>query len=264
MTKVIITGCGAAPGVPALAKGWGKCDPNNQKNIRRRVGTYIESNGAKIIIDTSPDLRQQLLDHNIKLLDGVLYTHAHADHLHGIDDLRELNRIIKRPLNIYASVETGEVIKQRFSYLLTDKEHLNNSSFKPSLILNEVVHGKTFDINGLEIVPIALDGHMLPSTGYIIGNGEIVYIADCKSIPEKSLSLIKRKPKLLIIPLTCIHFCHKEPYHMDIDEMLEYVKRINPDQTIINHMAVECDYDEVNHLTPKNVEPAFDNMVIEI
>ena len=109
--KVIFMGTGAAPGVPAVSKGWGACNPNNVKNRRRRIGTYIEIKGKKFLIDTSPDLRQQLLDNNITGIDAVLYTHAHADHAHGIDDLRELKRISGELVDIYASAQTLKEMK---------------------------------------------------------------------------------------------------------------------------------------------------------
>ena len=121
MSKVIILGCGAAPGVPSLSYGFGECDPNNPKNIRLRSGTYVELGSAKFLIDTSPDLRMQLILSNIKDIDAVFYTHPPADHLHGIDDLREINRIHNKPIDIFASLSCMEYIKLRFSYLLVGK-----------------------------------------------------------------------------------------------------------------------------------------------
>ena len=127
MDKLVIMGSGAAPGVPAIANGWGDCNPNNPKNRRSRTGVYLEIRSTKILIDTSPDVRMHLLNNNIRFLDAVLYTHGHADHLHGIDDLRDLNRILLRPLDVYANSQTSDIIKQRFSYLVANKEHMNNN-----------------------------------------------------------------------------------------------------------------------------------------
>lgn len=260
MNKMIILGSGAAPGVPSLACGWGDCNPNNPKNIRRRTTVYFQFGQTKILVDTSPDLHNQLIDGNVCRLDGVLYTHAHADHLHGIDDLRDLNRISRQPINIYANMQTSAAIRERFPYLLSDKNHPNNPIFKPSLILNELEMGKEFKINDVKIVPILLSGHALQSCGYVFNDGEVVYIADCLEIPEESLSQIKIKPKILVMPLTTII---AQTYHMGLSRLLEYVERIAPQKTIINHMAVECDYDNVNNLTPENVFPSFDNMSVE-
>ena len=118
MIKVTVLGAGAAPGVPSLSCGWGDCNPENAKNLRTRTSTYYDFNGTAILIDTSPDLRLQLIRHQIKRLDGVLYTHTHADHLHGIDDLREINRINNNSLNFYAKGDVVETICQRFPYLI--------------------------------------------------------------------------------------------------------------------------------------------------
>lgn len=260
MGKIIILGSGAAPGVPSIACGWGACNPYNPKNRRRRTTIYLEFGKTQLLIDTSPDLHDELLDAQICRLDGVLYTHCHADHLHGIDDLRELNRISRQSIDIYGNGQTCSFIRQRFSYLVSERSHPNNPIFRPSLIINELEMGEKFKINDVEITPIALEGHAVETTGYIFNDGEVVYIADCKEIPEKSLSLIKKQPKLLIMPLTTII---EQTFHMGLDKLLEYVKVIKPRETIINHMAVECDYENVNKLTPDHVMPAYDNMIIE-
>ena len=122
MSKVIILGSGAAPGVPSLAYGFGDCDPKEEKNIRLRSGTYMEISGVKLLIDTSPDLRMQLILSNIRDVDAVFYTHPHADHLHGIDDLREINRITGRAIELFASLDNLNVIRTRFPYLIAEKK----------------------------------------------------------------------------------------------------------------------------------------------
>lgn len=144
MTKVTVLGAGAAPGVPSLSCGWGDCNPENAKNLRTRTSTYYNFNGTAILIDTSPDLRLQLIRHQIKRLDGVLYTHTHADHLHGIDDLREINRINNNSLNFYAKGDVVETICQRFPYLIASPGCVNNVMRQPSLISNEIEHNKAF------------------------------------------------------------------------------------------------------------------------
>lgn len=260
MGKLVIMGSGAAPGVPSIACGWGDCNPDNPKNRRRRTTTYVEFGQTQLLIDTSPDLHDQLWDSRVCRLDGVLYTHCHADHLHGIDDLRDLNRLSRCSIDVYANGQTCSFIRQRFSYLVSERDHPNNPIFRPSLIVNEIDPGEDFRINDVKITPLNLEGHAVETTGYSFNDGEIVYIADCKEIPEKTLALIKQRPKLLVMPLTTLH---EQTFHMGLDKLLEYVRIINPHKTIINHMAVECDYDHVNLLTPDHVVPAFDNMTIE-
>ncbi|MBP3546971.1 MAG: MBL fold metallo-hydrolase [Alphaproteobacteria bacterium] len=259
MFNVKILGSGAAPGVPAIAIGWGDCNPDNPKNRRSRTTTYLTYNDTKLLIDTSPDLRMQLLSNNVNSLDCVLYTHAHADHLHGIDDLREINRINKSSLDIYGSSETIKVIKQRFPYLLTTPNHVNNVSILPSLIANELEYYVPFYINDLKITPIRLVGHMAPSTGYIFNDGEVVYIADYRHIEQQAFDMIKKNVKLMVVPLTTPEGTE---FHAGLDEILSDIKKINPEMAVINHMAAECDYDVIRNITPQNVEPAFDNMNI--
>ncbi|MBR1649228.1 MAG: MBL fold metallo-hydrolase [Alphaproteobacteria bacterium] len=259
--KMTILGSGAAPGVPAIAIGWGACDPNNPKNCRTRTTVCLEYHKTRILIDTSPDLRTQLLKAHINTLSGVLYTHPHADHLHGIDDLREINRITSRSLNFYASPDTLRGIKQRFPYLLATPKHLNNVSTHPSLIANEINYYEPFYIDDLKITPIRLMGHMMPSTGYIFNDGDIVYIADYRKIEERAFEMIKKPVKLMVVPLT---LPEGSEFHAGLDDILSDIKRVHPQKAVINHMAAECDYEAIFNITPANVEPAYDNMEIDL
>ena len=264
MGKIIFTGTGAAPGVPSLSRGWGNCDPNNEKNRRRRIGTYLEIGNQKFLIDTSPDLRAQLLENEIRYVDGVLYTHAHADHIHGIDDLRELNRIIKRPLNVYGTKHTIDQIRTRFSYLVADPLcTADRCIYKASLAVSEIGFDESLYLGDVKIDVLELTGHLVPSNGYIFNDGEVVYVADCQEISEVGLKKIKVKPKVLVLPLTTPNAGYAKISHMGLDKVLEYVNVIKPERAILNHMAAECDYDEISRLTPSNVFVAFDNMVVE-
>lgn len=261
MTKVIILGCGAATGVPSISGNWGRCNPNNPKNIRRRAGVYIEKDNTKILVDTSPDLKNQLWDNNIKLLDAVLYTHTHADHLHGIDDLRGVTRNLKSSLNFYAIKSHIEEIVSRFNYVCSNSYHKDKTKH-PELLPNILEYYKDFDLGNLNIVPLKFDGHTIITTGYSFNHGEIVIIPDFKEIPIETLNYLKNiDVNLLIIPLTVPY---EAEYHAGIETVLKYISEINPQRAVLTHMAVECDYDEIMFATPENVIPAFDNMIIEI
>ena len=261
MTKVIILGAGAAPGVPSLSNGWGECNPDNPKNRRRRTSTYYDFGETKILLDTSPDMLWGMKDNNIRRLDGVLYSHAHADHLHGIDDLREINRIQENGLDIYAAQETMTVIAERFSYLLASKEKDCNVMARPYLIPNVVEHNKPFYIKDVKICPIRLIGHNVPSTGYVFNDGEVVHIADFRSIDKIGLEQIKIRPKLLILPLTTPYI---HPYHACLEEVMNIIAHIKPEKAVLNHLASECDYDEIMNATLDNTYVAYDNMLIEL
>lgn len=261
MTKVVILGAGAAPGVPSLCCGWGNCNPDNPKNRRIRTSTYYEFPQAKILIDTSPDLRLQLIDNKITAVDAVFYTHAHADHLHGIDDLREINRITQASIDIYACPVTMEYIHERFNYLLAKPGEAGDCITRASLIPHRLSPNEPVEVNGVKVTPIRLLGHNLPTTGYVFNDGEIVHIADFRAIDDSGMEQIKVRPKLLVMPLTTPY---GQRFHAGLEDVLQYIEKINPEQAILNHMASECDYDEINALTPDNVRPAFDNMAIEL
>ena len=248
MKQLVILGSGAAPGVPSLGRGWGVCDPCNPKNIRSRSSAYLEYDGIKLLIDTSPDLRQQLLANNIRCLDGILYTHAHADHVHGIDDIREINRIIRQNLNFYAGAKTTRYIKHNFSYLLAKPNKVNDVVRLPSLVPNVIKANHPFEIKDLKIMPIKLLEHCPECLGYVV-------------IAESAYERIVKRPKLLVLPLTTPY---GQPAHAGLDVVLEVIKRINPEKAVINHMATECDYNEIMNSTPENVVPAYDNMCIDI
>lgn len=261
MIKVIILGSSAAPGVPSLSRGWGVCDANNPKNIRTRTSTYLEIHGVRILIDTSADIRMQLVNHNIRDIDAILYTHNHADHVNGIDDLREINRINCKSLNFYAGLHTVRSIKKRFGYLIASAKKIKDIIRQPSLIANVVKANHSFYIQNIKITPIKMKDHCPECLGYVFNDGEYVHIADFKSLAESAYKMILQRPKLMVIPLTTIK---GEVQHASLAEILEYIKRINPERIVINHMTTECDYDTINDLTPDNVAPAFDNMIIEI
>jgi len=260
MNRLIILGSGAAMGVPALGNGWNACNPDNPKNIRLRSAAYLEYNGIKLLIDTGPDLRTQLLAQNIRFLDGVLYTHSHADHLHGIDDLREINRINSKSLNFYAGKNTIDCIKQRFEYLIASPKHTNNVMQRPSLIPNIVKANRPFYIKGVKITPIKLKNHCPETLGYVFNDGEYVHIADFKALAMSSYKQIIKQPKLLTIPLTTIN---GERQHASLIEVMNTIERIQPEHVLLNHMTNECDYDYLNSITPDYIQPAYDNLCFE-
>lgn len=260
MSKVIIMGSGAAPGVPSLSSGFGDCNPLNKKNFRLRSGTYMELNGVKFLIDTSPDLRLQLINNNIRALDAVFYTHVHADHLHGIDDLREINRIAKKPIDVFASKNNMEYIRLRFGYLLISNGVELNPLYQAALIPHTFDYEKSFEFEGLKITPILLNGHNVEVSGYIFNDGEVVHIADFHQISDSALKLIKRQPELLIMPLTTPSGTR---FHASFEDLMNYAKKIAPKRMLITHMATECDYDAVKSMCPANIEPAYDGLTVE-
>ena len=260
MSKIIILGSGAAPGVPSLSQGFGDCNPSNLKNIRTRTSIYYEFGNTKILVDTSPDLRLQLIQNQIRQLDAVLYTHVHADHLHGIDDLREINRISGKGMNIYLTAFSLGYLRERFAYLLAQENQPEDVVRKPCLYPNVVAPNQCFYVKDVKITPLRLIGHNIESIGYAFNDGEIVHIADFKKLDKSIYAQLKTRPKILLMPLTTPY---GQQFHAGLEEVMAYVQEINPEKVILNHLASECDYDTINEKTPDYVIPAFDNMTIE-
>ena len=265
MTRALFLGAGASPGVPSLSCGFGCCDPTNPKNIRTRTSTVYEVNGKRLLIDASPDLRAQFLHNDIKNLDGIMITHAHFDHIGGIDELREINRINKKPLNVYAPNYVMKTLKKRYAYMVMDKrskkEYMKDGyEAKGGIIINIIKPNHEFNIQDIKITPLKLLGHNVPSCGYII-NDEIVHLGDFKELSSSAEERIAGiKPKLMVFPLTILD---EHRYHLGLKEVLYYVDKFKPEHIVLNHMASECDYVYVNNHTPANVEPAFDNLELK-
>lgn len=259
MNKVIILGSGAAPGVPSISSGWGACNPNNPKNYRSRTSTFVDIDGVTILIDTNPDINHQLINHQIRQFDALLYTHAHADHIHGIDDMRGINRVTRKNLNFYCGAKTAKYIKHNFSYLLSKPNVVHDVVKMPSLVCNIIKPNHMFEVNGLKIMPIKILEHCPETVGYVFNDGEYVHIPDFKYLAESAYKQIKRRPKLLVLPLTTPF---GQVTHAGFDDVLKVIERINPEKAVINHMATECDYDWVNSNTPEYVTPAYDGMEI--
>jgi len=259
--KVTILGSGAAPGVPSIGHGWGACNPDNPKNIRSRTGTYLEFGETKLLIDTSPDIRAQMLNNKIGAVNGILYTHSHSDHVGGIDEMRELNRLTHKNVDIFCTQDTYNNINHRYGYLINHEQEARNVMLFPSLYPNIIENYNRFTINSVDITPVKMSGHSVETNGFVFNNGQIVYLADFKSVDEEVYEQIKVQPELLIIPCTNQFGA---TYHATLDEVKEVINKINPKQAIINHMAIENDYDFMNENTDNRTFAGYDNMTIEL
>lgn len=253
--KVTILGCGGSGGVPLIGDDWGACNPGNPKNRRLRVSILVESGDTTILVDTSPDLRQQALTVGLKNLDAVLFTHAHADHLNGIDDLRPMNRLLNRALDVYGSPQTIREIRDRFDYVFASIKP-GAGFYKPCLMPHEVTG--PFAIGGVSIVPFEQDHGYSTTTGFRIG--DMAYSTDVVDLPEEAFAALKGL-KLWIVD--CLRF---EPHetHAHLDKALAWIERVKPQRAVLIHMNHAVDYDELAARLPPGVEPAFDFMTIDI
>ncbi|MBQ9271790.1 MAG: MBL fold metallo-hydrolase [Alphaproteobacteria bacterium] len=261
MNRAIILGSGAAPGVPTISDGWGDCNPHNPKNRRTRAGVYVEINNVKILIDTSADIRNQLLDNDIHTIDAVLYTHAHADHIMGIDDLRALTYHHKQGLNIYGAKPHIEEIRNRFDYVFTDIPSKETTQ-RPQLISNVIEYGQEFYVGNLKIMPLEFAGHPVPTTGYSLDDGRLILVPDYKIIPLLTLEYLQKiDVNVLIMPLTNLETSR---YHAGKEDNLMYIQKIRPQRVFWTHMSPKCDYDNVMRISPANTAPAYDGLEIEL
>ena len=253
--RAIILGSGGAAGVPAIAAGWGSCDPNNPKNRRLRPSIIVETDNTRILVDTSPDLRQQLLAQNVRSLDAIVYTHAHADHLHGIDDIREINRAMNGAIPIWGSPGVLSEINSRFGYVFEPLVPGYKNIYKPLLTPNEIT--APFTIGDISIVPLKQDHGYLETMGFRFGN--LAYTTDLVTLPEESFEALVGVEIWIIGCLTQID---THPTHVSVQTALTWIDRIKPRRAVITHMGSRIDYDALKASLPSHVDPAFDGMII--
>lgn len=260
--RFTILGCGSSMGVPRAALGWGACDPNNPKNRRRRCSLLVERrapNGGitRVLVDTSPDLRQQLLDTDVDWLDGVLITHEHADHTHGIDDLRPLFVHKRRQVDIWMDETTGDMLRSRFAYCFAPQP---GSDYPPTLKERRLVAGQPITIEGqggpIPVLPVLQDHGPIMSLGFRFGG--LAYSADIKALPDESLPLMAGLDVWIVDALR--HGSH--PSHMNLAEALDWIARIRPARAILTNLHADLDYNVLRAQLPPGIEPAFDGLAI--
>jgi phosphoribosyl 1,2-cyclic phosphate phosphodiesterase len=256
--KITILGCGAAGGVPSISEGWGQCNPANPKNNRRRASILVQDTQSQVLIDASPDLRAQLLDCGVSKLDGVVFTHAHADHLNGLDELREVNRVLRAPLDVYANSETLRDMRLRFGYAF-DGIPPGEPIFRPWLVAHHIgeASGDTFMVKTLQVKTFLQDHGFSTTLG--LRFGDVVYSTDVVELPDAAKAAIRGAQVWIV---GAIGFAH-HPTHAHLDKVLGWVKELQPRRTVITHMGPKMDYDVVNAHCPAGVTAAFDGMTIE-
>jgi phosphoribosyl 1,2-cyclic phosphate phosphodiesterase len=253
--RVTVLGCGASTGVPAIGPSWGRCDPADPRNRRRRVSALVEIGPVSILIDTSPDLREQLLDAGVARVDAVVVTHAHADHLHGIDDLRSVNRLMRQAIPLYADEKTLAEIRRRFGYVF-DPVKEPGPYYKPTLVPHEIVG--PFEIAGIPIVPFIQDHGFSTTLGLRIGG--FAYSTDVAELDDAAFAAIEG------IELWVVDCLRREPHptHSHVAKTLGWIARARPRRAILTHMDQSLDYRELSAELPSGVEPGRDGLVIEL
>lgn len=251
--KVTILGCATSTGVPIVSCICPVCTSKNPKNSRTRCSVLVEAKGKNILIDTSTDLRFQALRHGITRLDAVLYTHSHADHTHGIDELRIYNFINKTAIPCFGNMQTIKNIKKNFKYIF---DMVKSAGGKPKLTLATVAD--EFDFDGIKITPVEVYHADWTIFGYRIGG--MAYLTDCSGIPDWSWEKLKDLDLLIISALRY----RPHPAHLNVEQAVETARRIKPKLTVFTHMGHELDYDTLLRELPDSIVPAYDGMEIEI
>jgi phosphoribosyl 1,2-cyclic phosphate phosphodiesterase len=259
-----ILGCGFSGGVPRPGFGWGACDPANPKNRRRRCSLLVEREGergkfTRVLIDTSPDLREQLLDAGVNWLDAVVLTHDHADHLHGIDDLRSLVIRYKRRVEVYADKATASTMHARFGYCFTTPP---GSSYPPILNDHRLIPGEpvVFDGEGggIEMAPFHVNHGEINALGVRFGG--LAYSPDIKDVPTDSLRFLQGLDVWILDAL----FYRQHYSHFSVADALAWIERVQPKRGILTHMHSDIDFEALRAVLPANVEPAYDGLKITL
>lgn len=253
MMKITVLGCGSSGGVPLIGGIWGVCDPSNPRNTRTRVSILVEQGGTTLLVDTTPDLRQQLLACQLKRLDAVLYTHAHADHCHGIDELRSVNWLIQKPIDIYADATTLNDLNKRFSYIFLGAG--TGNFYKPSVNPHEIVG--PFSVGHISVTPFAQKHSATRSLGFRFG--DFAYSTDVSAFDDAAFEAL-RGVKTWIVD--CVR-PEPHPTHSHLAQTLEWIEKVKPERAFLTHMSHKMDYDTLVATLPPGVLPAYDGLIIE-
>ncbi|HSF65706.1 MAG TPA: MBL fold metallo-hydrolase [Paracoccaceae bacterium] len=259
--RFTILGCGSSGGVPRLGNDWGACDPANPRNRRRRCSLLVERLGAggitRVLIDTAPDMREQLLDAGVGTLDAVVYTHSHADHVHGIDDLRQIVFNMRGRLPVWADGPTQDALLSRFGYAFVQPA---GSPYPPILDLFSI--DGPFTVRGaggpIPLTPFEADHGTMPALGFRIAG--LAYLPDVVAIPEESW------PHLMGLDVWVVDALRRKPHptHAHLALTLDWIARAQPARAVLTNMHVDLDHATVDAETPAHVTPAHDGMVIDL
>jgi phosphoribosyl 1,2-cyclic phosphate phosphodiesterase len=259
--RATILGCGSSGGVPRIGTMWGACDPSNPKNRRWRCSMLVERIGkprhSTVLIDSSPDVREQLLGVRCTALDGVLYTHDHADHTHGIDDLRMVTYAMRKRIDVWVDEPTRKSLTERFGYCF---EKPAGSSYPPILNAHAIEPPAPIRVEGpsgvIEAVPIPQLHGDITTLGFRVGG--LAYSPDLSDIPEASVPLLEGLDVWIVDALRFT----AHPSHFNVKQALQWIERLKPKRAILTHMTTDLDYEALKRELPAGVEPAYDGMVI--
>ncbi len=251
--KCTILGCGGSLGVPQLLCKCYVCKSTDQKNRRLRSSIYVESSTTKILVDTSPDFKEQAIKHGINKIDALLYTHAHADHISGIDDIKPIVLKAKKDLTVYLNEATLKSITGTYGYMFSS----NSAVYRPLLSSCLLKDYSDFSVNDIKITSFLQKHGEINSMGFRFGS--LAYSTDFNELSGKSMEALEG---IDIWIIDCLRYGWA-PTHIIYEQALEYIERIKPKRAILTHMAHDIEYNELKRLLPSHIEPAYDGMIVE-
>ncbi|GJD32681.1 hypothetical protein PMNALOAF_3958 [Methylobacterium adhaesivum] len=258
-----ILGCGSSGGVPRVAYGWGACDPAEPKNRRRRCSLLVERTGPEgdtgVLVDTSPDLREQLIGAGVRSLDAVLFTHAHADHTHGIDDVRPLVLQMRRRIPVYADAHTRALLERRFGYCFATPP---GSEYPPILDMNSLMAGETVAVGGaggaVTALPFAMEHGNEAALGFRFGPA--AYAPDVSLMPEAAQAHLHDLDLLIIDALRET----PHPTHYSVSDALALIETVRPRRAVLTNLHTDLDYATLARKLPAHVVPAYDGLSLTV
>jgi phosphoribosyl 1,2-cyclic phosphate phosphodiesterase len=249
--EVVVLGTGTSHGVPMIGCGCAVCMSDDPRDKRTRPSIFVRMGDTRLLVDTSPELRLQCLTHGIDAVDAVLFTHHHADHVAGLDDLRRFNWLMKKPMPCYGTPRTLESLRRMFAYAF---EHAPDSPHsRPELELHAIDH-EPFTVGGETIVPIPLMHGPMPVLGFRFGR--FAYCTDCSHIPDESLDLLRDLEVLVLDALRPA----PHPTHLSVEQAVDMARRIGAGRTYFTHMAHQLKHAETNRGLPSGMELAYDGL----
>lgn len=253
--RILFLGTGTSTGVPSLCCPCDVCRSDDPRNKRLRASALIQNNGSNVLIDTSTDLRQQCLTHNITQIDGVLYTHHHADHVHGIDELRCFNFYNKTAIPCYGNDLTLTTIQKNFSYIFNGEKPMGGGVPKLDMI---TLDGQPFSLGGVQITPVQITHGNITILGYKINNA--AYVTDCSGLPDPAKEILSG---LDVLVLNALGF-EPHPTHFCLDQALAAIAELQPKRAILTHINHKFDHEKVSRDLPENVELAYDGLTVDL
>lgn len=259
--KVTMLGCGSSIGVPSLYSGWGACDANEPRNRRRRCSVLVEENDRVILVDASPDLREQLVDAEVERIDALLITHLHADHTHGLDDLRPIQWRMGAPIPTMTDATTIADLRRRFTYMF-EKSANSPPHFRPPLEAREIPRNGRIEVADMAVdVMLQSHGSSGESLGFVFGE-RFAYSTDVHSFDDAQLEQLASYG----LDLWVVDCLRPDPSsaHADLDTTLAWIDRVKPRRAVMTHMNTQMDYRTILERCPDGVEPGYDGLVVAL